>query len=67
MYKMLGMIADVLLIVGGLNWGLVAFFNMNLVSMLFGGTVLATAVYGLVALAAVYRILGYFGMTKCSC
>lgn len=47
-------LALILLIVGGLNWGLVGLLNLNLVSTLFGETVITTVVYALVGLAAVY-------------
>ncbi len=47
-------IALVLVIVGGLNWGFVA-FNFNLVDALLGAMPwLVTLVYGLVGLAAIY-------------
>jgi len=34
--KYLHMVAFLLLVVGGLNWGLVGLFNFNLVTMLLG-------------------------------
>ena len=44
----------ILLVVGGLNWGLVGIFNFDLVEFLFGSaTVLTRIVYTLVGLAAV--------------
>jgi len=47
--------AGVLLIIGGLNWGLVGFFNYNLVSSLFAeGSFLTSLIYDLVGLSAVY-------------
>ena len=50
---MLGKIALVLLIVGGLNWGLVGLFNFDLVAFIFGGgSLLARAVYVVVAVSA---------------
>lgn len=50
-------LALVLMIVGGLNWGLVALFNFDLVAALFGNrSVLSLIVYGLVGLAALYGI-----------
>ena len=50
-------IAMVLVIIGGLNWGLVAVFNFDLVATLFGQmSVLSRIVYGLVGLSAVYLI-----------
>ena len=50
-----------LLIVGGLNWGLVAVANFDLVATIFGldfgqTNVATRIVYGLVGLAAVYQI-----------
>lgn len=48
-------IALVLVLVGGLNWGLVAAANLDLVAALFGdGSALARIVYGLVGLATIY-------------
>jgi hypothetical protein len=51
-------IALTLLIIGGLNWGLVGIFSFDLVAWLFGGTgaVLSRVVYILVALSAVWCI-----------
>lgn len=50
-------IALVLLVIGGLNWGLIGIFNMNLVSSLFGDmTTLTRIVYGLVGISAVYSV-----------
>lgn len=47
-----------LIVVGGLNWGLVGAFDYNLVDSLFGvDSALATIVYVLVGLAAVYSAL----------
>jgi len=50
-------IAIVLVIIGGLNWGLVGLFNFDLVDAVLGAvTWLAKLVYILVGLAAVYLI-----------
>ena len=59
--KKLDVLAAALLIVGGLNWGLVALAEFDLVATLvgldFGETNAASRlVYGLVGLAAVYQI-----------
>jgi len=60
--KSIDLLAIILLIVGGLNWGLVAFFNFDLVAALTGAggfgnkNVLGTVVYALVALSAVYML-----------
>ena len=59
--KVLDIIAAVLLVVGGLNWGLVAVAEFDLVAWVvglsFGETnALSRVVYGLVGLSAVYQI-----------
>ena len=59
--RSLNVVAAVLLIVGGLNWGLVALAEFDLVAWIFGeefGTTNAASriVYGLVGLAAIYAI-----------
>jgi len=51
--SVLDWIALVLVIVGGLNWGLMA-FDSNLVTAIFGG--IASWVYVLVGLAGLYMI-----------
>jgi len=48
-------LALILLIIGGLNWGLVGAFNLDLVASLLGeGSMLARIVYLLVGLAAIW-------------
>ncbi len=56
--KIIDWIALVLVIVGGLNWGLVGINrNWNLVNMIFGSiTWLESLVYILVGVAALYMI-----------
>jgi uncharacterized membrane protein YuzA (DUF378 family) len=55
--KMLHMVTFILLVVGGLNWGLVGLLDMNLVEMIFGswGSVVKL-IYILVGLSAVYEL-----------
>ena len=50
--KALHMVAFVLLVIGGLNWLLVA-FGWNLVEIVFGGLGLSNVVYILVGLSAI--------------
>lgn len=51
-------IALILIIVGGLNWGLVGAFDFNLVEAIFGaGSALTTLIYILVGVAAIYSLL----------
>jgi len=60
--KKIDLLAAVLLIVGGLNWGLVAVARFDLVAWIFGGmdfgdtNAASRIVYGLVGLAALYAI-----------
>ena len=56
--KSLDLVANVLLVVGGLNWGLVGAANFDLVAAIFGPmSPLSRIVYVLVGLAAIYRQL----------
>ena len=53
--KILKVISIILVIVGGLNWGLVGLFNFDLVAAIFGAmSSLSKIIYVLVGLAAVY-------------
>ena len=60
--KTLQRIALVLTIVGALNWGLIGFFEFNLVTSLFGGTnsVISRIIYSLIAIAGVINIGLFF-------
>jgi uncharacterized membrane protein YuzA (DUF378 family) len=67
--KKLDLLAATLLIVGGLNWGLVALAEFDLVAWLFGEDFGATnaasrVIYGLVGLAAVYGIASLLGSRR---
>ncbi len=55
---MLDKIALALVIVGGLNWGLVGILQFDLVAWLFGGSamLLSRIVYTVIALAAIWSI-----------
>ena len=48
----------ILLIIGGINWGLVGFFNYILVSAIFGGNlvIISRIIYAVVGLSALYAI-----------
>ncbi len=53
--KTIDLIAAILLFVGGINWGLVALFDFNVVTWLFGSmSILSKIVYCLVAASAIY-------------
>ncbi len=55
--KAFEVITTILIVVGGLNWGLWGFFQFDLVAAIFGGNsvTLSRIVYSLVGLAAVYQ------------
>lgn len=58
--KLLDVTAAVLLVVGGLNWGLVGAADFNLVAVLFGeGSMLARLVYLLVGISAIYQAASF--------
>ncbi len=53
--KYLHKIAFILVIIGGVNWGLVAIDpSWDLVKMILGGTMLDKLVYALVGVSAIY-------------
>lgn len=54
--SVLDWIALVLVIIGGLNWGLVGLFNFDLVNAILGAGLGADIVYVLVGLSALYMI-----------
>jgi len=56
---LLNLISSLLLVIGGLNLGLMGILDINLVQMLFGsfGPTVTDIVYGLVGLAAVHYIM----------
>jgi uncharacterized membrane protein YuzA (DUF378 family) len=56
--NVLDWIALILVIIGGLNWGLVGIFNFNLVAAIFGAmSIIARIIYILVALSALYLLI----------
>lgn len=53
-------IAYILVIVGAVNWGLVGFFNFDLVAAIFGEmSLLARIVYALVGLSGLLLLITY--------
>ena len=63
--KALHMVAFILLVVGGLNWGLVGLFKYNLVEAIFGmDSSITMIVYVLVGVSALYIGLTHMGDCK---
>lgn len=56
--KVADIIPAAILFIGGLNWGLVGFFDFNLVAWIFGSASIWTRiVYALVGLSAIYEVV----------
>ena len=54
----LNIVAWILVIIGAINWGLVGFFNWNLVDAIFGaGSIVSRIIYALVGLAGLWSIM----------
>jgi hypothetical protein len=63
--KTIDIVTAILLIVGGLNWGLVGLFDFNLVSALFGTmSWVSRLVYILVGLSALYQAFAYWSVHR---
>lgn len=56
--KVVNVIALILVVIGGLNWGLVGLFDYNLVDAIFGvGSAVSRVIYAVVGVAALYEIV----------
>ena len=56
--KTLDVVVAALLVIGGLNWGLVGIFDFDVVAAIFGEmAVISRLIYILVGLAALYDLL----------
>lgn len=50
--------ALILIIIGGINWGLVGFFNFNLITYFFGtASMISRIIFAVVGLAAIYSLV----------
>lgn len=62
--KAVKMLSHLLVLIGGLNWGLVGFFKFDLVSAIFGDmSSVSRIVYSLVGLGALVMVFTF----KCDC
>lgn len=60
--RLVNTVTLVLLIVGGLNWGLVGLFDFDLVAAIFGEmSALSRIVYTLVGASALWQLIPLFG------
>jgi len=67
--KTLDILVALLLVVGGLNWGLWGLFQFDLVAAVFGGGAAAVArvVYILVGLGALYQLILWKSIQRRRC
>jgi len=62
--KTLDYIALILVVIGAVNWGLIGFFNFDLVRAIFGDmTLISRIIYAIVGIAGLYA-LSYFGRLR---
>ncbi len=58
--KTINCVALTITIIGAINWGLIGFFNFNLVSFIFGDmTLFSRIIYALVGLCGLYLVTFY--------
>ena len=63
--KTIDLLAFLLVVIGGINWGLVGAFNYNLVTSLLGdASTMTRAVYALVGLGALYEAYQFMQKRK---
>ena len=56
--NVLDWIVIILVVIGGLNWGLIGFFKYDLVAKIFGDmSMTSRIIYDIVGLAALYQII----------
>lgn len=55
----MNIVAMILVIIGAINWGLIGFFQFDLVAAIFGGqsAVISRVIYALVGLAGLWSIM----------
>jgi len=63
--KTFDVLVAILLVIGGLNWGLVGLFSFDLVASILGDmTLLSRLIYIVVGLSAVYQALQWKSIQK---
>ena len=54
----LDVLALILVIIGAINWGLIGFFNLDVVSLLFGSfSMITRIIFAIVGIAGIYSIV----------
>ncbi|HLB52135.1 MAG TPA: DUF378 domain-containing protein [Chlamydiales bacterium] len=58
--RVLDLIAVIILIIGGLNWGLIGLFEWNFIGSVFGYvTTFSRTLYTIIGIAAIYKIINF--------
>ena len=55
--KLIHILTLMLVVIGGLNWGLVGLMDLNLVTTIFGTGILTTFLYILVTVSTLYHVM----------
>lgn len=55
--KIIDIVMATILVIGGLNWGLVGLFDFNLVKAILGPSACPRIIYTIVGLSAVYALI----------
>ncbi len=64
--KFLNILTAIILIVGGLNWGSIGLFNVNLVETIFGQMpTLIKSIYIAVGLSAIFQLFACSALRSC--
>ena len=54
----LDVVCLILIIVGAINWGLIGFFNLDLISMIFGNmSMISRIIFAVVGIAGIYSLV----------
>ncbi|MDD6232391.1 MAG: DUF378 domain-containing protein [Frisingicoccus sp.] len=54
----LDVVSLILIIIGAINWGLIGFFNLDLISMIFGTMSMITrTIFAVVGIAGIYSLV----------
>ncbi len=62
--KKLDTVTSVFVLIGAFNWGLVGFFNLNAIDLVFENPLLDRFAYAAISLAALYKVIYWNAIKK---
>ncbi len=62
--KQIQKIAYILVLIGGLNWGIWGVLKVNMVTAIFGGSIMEEIIYTLIGLSALFLLVNYNSKKK---